>query len=69
MVPATYSIARYGSFSQTPKSTTETQLGCASLDITRVSRSNRSVNSASLEKLACKNLSATSLPTGMRSAL
>ncbi len=69
VVPETYSITRYGAPSHTPKSTTETQLGCVSLLITRVSRSNRARNSASLANVAWRNLIATILPTGTRSAL
>jgi hypothetical protein len=68
-VPVTYSIAMYGAPCHTPKSTTLTQFGCESFDMTRVSRSNRVWNSESFANDACRNFSATSLPTGTRSAL
>ena len=69
VVPETYSMTRYGAPSHTPKSTTDTQFGWVSLLITRVSRSNRDRNSESLANGAWRNLIATSLPTGTRSAL
>jgi hypothetical protein len=69
VVPATYSMTRYGVFSHTPKSTIDTQFGWASLLATRVSRSNRAWNSLSFAYEACRNLIATTLPTGTRSAL